>query len=279
MLFHVSEEPGIERFDPRPSEYTVEPVVWAIDADRLRNYLVPRECPRVTFYAGPQTTRADKERFLGSGVAVMAVEEDWLTRVQKSRLYCYHVSPQTCECIDESAGYFVSRESVLPTRVEVLEDPVSELRRRGVELRFLPDLWSLRDAVVASSLQFSIIRMRNALPRVRLGVDLCEARLEDRDTIARLLNDYFRELAPHRGRAVGPTDAAGYPYLDAYFSEPGRHPFLIRRHESVVGLALIRGPSSTGRYDGNADRRTSNAGRDALDEHVEDPTSQLVSCC
>jgi hypothetical protein len=165
MLFHISEEPDIERFDPRPSEYTVEPVVWAIDADRLRNYLVPRDCPRVTFYAGPQTTTADKERFLRSSAAVMAVEEDWLTRVQESRLYCYHVPPQTFECIDECAGYFVSRESVLPVRVQVLEDPVSELRRRGVELRVLSDLWPLRDAVVASSLQFSIIRMRNALPR------------------------------------------------------------------------------------------------------------------
>jgi hypothetical protein len=46
MLFHVSEEPGIERFEPRPSEYAGEPAVWAIDAERLRNYLVPRECPR-----------------------------------------------------------------------------------------------------------------------------------------------------------------------------------------------------------------------------------------
>ena len=32
MLFHVSEEPGIERFEPRASEYVAEPAVWAIDA-------------------------------------------------------------------------------------------------------------------------------------------------------------------------------------------------------------------------------------------------------
>src|ERR1700752_4934426 len=165
MLFHISEEPDIERFDPRPSEYTVESVVWAIDADRLRNYLVPRGGPGVTFYAGPQTTTADNERFLRSSAAVMAVEEDWLTRVQESRLYCYHMPPQTFECIDECAGYFVSRESVVPVRVQVLEDPVSELRRRGVELRVLSDLRPLRDSVVASSLQFSIILMRNARPR------------------------------------------------------------------------------------------------------------------
>jgi len=62
MLFHVSETPGIERFEPRPSSYVPDPVVWAIDADRLRNYLVPRECPRVTFYAGPETTAADVGR-------------------------------------------------------------------------------------------------------------------------------------------------------------------------------------------------------------------------
>ena len=167
MLFHISEDAGIERFDPRASDFTTEPVVWAIDADRLRNYLVPRECPRVTFYAGPQTTMSDRERFLGSSVAVVAVEQEWLERVQGSRLYCYHLPPQTFECVDQCAGYFVSPESVLPVRVEVLEDPVSELRRREGELRILPNLWSLRDAVVASTLQFSIIRMRNALPRGR----------------------------------------------------------------------------------------------------------------
>jgi hypothetical protein len=53
-LFHVSEQANIGRFDPRPSEFASVPVVWAIDDARLRNYLVPRDCPRVTFYAGPR---------------------------------------------------------------------------------------------------------------------------------------------------------------------------------------------------------------------------------
>jgi hypothetical protein len=35
MLFHVSEEAGIEWFEPRPSQYAAEPVVWAVDADHL----------------------------------------------------------------------------------------------------------------------------------------------------------------------------------------------------------------------------------------------------
>jgi hypothetical protein len=165
MLFHVSEESGIEMFEPRTSEYASGLVVWAIHADRLCNYLLPRECPRVTYYAGPETTSADVERFLGSSPAVIAIEQYWLERLRSCRLFCYHLPPDTFECIDECAGYFVSRVAVLPERVEVFHDPTVELLRHGVELRFVPNLWPLRDAVVGSTLQFSIIRMRNALPR------------------------------------------------------------------------------------------------------------------
>ena len=165
MLFHISEESGIERFEPRPSEYVSEPVVWAIDADHLRNYLFPRECPRVTYYAGPRTTKADAARFLGTSSAVVAVESGWLERLRCCRLNCYHLPPESFECFDERAGYFVSQLPVAPAFVEVFDDLIAELLRRGVELRFVPNLWFLHDAVAASTLHFSLIRMRNALPR------------------------------------------------------------------------------------------------------------------
>src|SRR2546430_17625063 len=97
MLFHVSEKHGIERFEPRPSEASADLVVWAIDADRLRNYLVPRECPRVTFYAGRETTNADVQRFLGASTAVVAIERTWFERLRSCRLYCYHLPPQAVE--------------------------------------------------------------------------------------------------------------------------------------------------------------------------------------
>lgn len=165
MLFHISEEPDIKRFEPRASEYTDAPVVWAVDAERLRNYLVPRECPRVTFYAGRETTAADRERFLGSSSAVVAVEGGWFARLRACRLFCYHLRPETFACLDECAGYYVSRVAVDAVHVEIFDDPLEELLRREVELRLMPELWTLSDAVAASSLQFSIIRMRNALPR------------------------------------------------------------------------------------------------------------------
>jgi hypothetical protein len=168
MLFHVSEEPDIKLFHPRASKYVQEPVVWAIDSIHLRNYLLPRECPRVTFYAGDKTTPADLERFLGSSPAVVAVESGWLDRLRSCRLYCYHLPSRTFECIDECAGYFVSRKSIVPKSVEFFDDPITELLKRGVELRFVPSLWALRDAVIASTLQFSFIRMHNALSRETL---------------------------------------------------------------------------------------------------------------
>ena len=163
-LFHLSEASGIARFEPRPSQYVSDSVVWAIDSARLCNYLLPRECPRVTFYAGPNTTQADIERFLKSSTTVVAIESGWLERVQSCRLYCYQMPSETFECFDECAGYYVSREAVTPEHVEMFDDVIAELERRGVELRFVPSLWPLRDAVVASGLQFSLIRMHNALP-------------------------------------------------------------------------------------------------------------------
>jgi hypothetical protein len=103
MLYHVSDQAHIERFDPRRSEFTEEPVVWAVDEQRLRNYLLPRECPRVTFYAGPGTTPADVQRFLGESRAVVAFERSWLDRVSASRLFVYRIPAEGFSCVDDCA--------------------------------------------------------------------------------------------------------------------------------------------------------------------------------
>ena len=165
-LFHISEEPGIEVFEPRQATASGDQLVWAIDEEHLRNYLVPRDCPRVTYSAEPRTTVGDRERFLGSSAAVLAIETGWFERMRSCRLHCYHLPSETFEVADECAGYFVSRVPVKPLRVRVIDDLVSTvLMMRGVEMRVQPSLWELRDAVIASTLAFSIIRWRNAAPR------------------------------------------------------------------------------------------------------------------
>jgi hypothetical protein len=70
LLYHVSEEPGLAVFHPRPDPNgKLGSVVWTIDYEHLPNYPLPRECPRVTFAVGPDTTDEDRARFFGSASA------------------------------------------------------------------------------------------------------------------------------------------------------------------------------------------------------------------
>jgi len=167
-LFHVSEEAGIPIFEPRPSpsffKAITGDVVFAIDGKLLHNYLLPRDCPRVTYYATPATTDADKGKFIGFSNAdhIITVESGWYQRLKETTLYCYEFPADSFILIDECAGYYVSYQPVIPLSVTPVDDIISELLSRNIELRFTPSLIRLADAVSASSLNFSNIRMRNA---------------------------------------------------------------------------------------------------------------------
>ncbi len=62
-------------------------------------------------------------------------------------------------------GYTISRQRVTPLAMRTIDNMLLELAGHDVEIRIQPSLWPLYDAVVNSSLQFSMIRMRNAVPR------------------------------------------------------------------------------------------------------------------
>ncbi|WPU97774.1 hypothetical protein SNE26_17240 [Mucilaginibacter sp. cycad4] len=167
-LFHISEQPGISIFAPRPSPSNFDnitaDVVFAISDQLLHNYLLPRDCPRVTFYTGPYTTATDKQKFIGNTTAshIVAVESGWYQQIKKTTLYCYEFMPDDFMLIDECAGYYVSYKPALPIAVTVIDDIMATLLSRDIELRFMPSLTEIADAVRNSSLQFSLIRMRNA---------------------------------------------------------------------------------------------------------------------
>ena len=61
---------------------------------------------------------------------------------------------------DREAGYWVSTVPVTPLQIEPLGDLLDELLAQGVELRLTPALGPLQQAVAASSLHFSMIRLR-----------------------------------------------------------------------------------------------------------------------
>ena len=79
-------------------------------------------------------------------------------------LYEYEVPPATFAVQDASAGYYVSTEAVFPMKVERVDDPLMRLAAAGIEVRITPSLWPLRDALVRSTVRFSMIRMMNATP-------------------------------------------------------------------------------------------------------------------
>ncbi|MHB0876244.1 MAG: DUF6886 family protein [Anaerolineae bacterium] len=76
-----------------------------------------------------------------------------------------YLPPRTFTLVDPGAGYYVSHEAVVPSGIAAVGDLLQALTERDVELRVTPSLWPLRDAVVASTLQYSCIRMRHAQPR------------------------------------------------------------------------------------------------------------------
>lgn len=166
-LYHISEIPGIRFFEPRraPERSGLEgEVVWAIDREHLPNYLLPRDCPRVTFRATEASSVKDVEQLAGPGnpKRVIAIESGWVERVLAQRLVCYEFDSQSFELHDKGAGYWVSRQRVAPQSEREILSPLVALLEEEIELRIMPSLWELREAVANSSLEFSIIRMRNA---------------------------------------------------------------------------------------------------------------------
>ena len=170
-LFHVSEEPDIEVFAPRlPKRKDLDPtvgLVWAIDEQRLPNFLTPRDCPRVAYHAAEQTSEADRQRFFSSGSVshAVVVENVWYERMKATTLYIYEFPTEKFELLDPVAGYYVAKSTQHPVHKYVIRDPLGELLNRNVEVRFVDQLWQLADAVKASSLNWSLCRMANALPR------------------------------------------------------------------------------------------------------------------
>ena len=165
-LYHFSEDPSIERFVPRrlkvgPSD---EELVWAIDCAHCHQFYFPRDCPRVVISNSPDISAEDAETFFGHTTApiVAAIESHWLERLLNTTIYRYTLPAQGFELRNESAGYWVSEREIRVVDVESIPNLLQALVDAGVELRIMPSLVLLRDAVIESTVNFDIIRWRNA---------------------------------------------------------------------------------------------------------------------
>ncbi len=73
-----------------------------------------------------------------------------------------------------------------------------------------------------------------------MDVAITRASRSDREVVGRLLQLNAYEFSRVDGRAIGSDALYRYPYLDAYWSEPGRFPYLIRADGELAGPALVR---------------------------------------
>lgn len=170
-LFHVGEEENIEVFEPRlPSRNDLDKnvgLVWAIDEARLPNFLMPRDCPRVTYHINENTSEEDKQYyFMSTSIShVVVIENRWFEKMRNTTLYLYEFDIDDFELQDDVAGYYVAKTTQIPKAKYQVNDLFGELIKRNVEIRVTDNLWKIADRVKKSTLNWSLCRMGNASER------------------------------------------------------------------------------------------------------------------
>ncbi len=164
-LWHVSEDPSIERFEPHvpATNPTAPPAVWAIDTRHLPTFWFPRDCPRGCTWLSGRESDQDRERFFGDTDAtrIHVIESSWARAMSTTTLSLYRL-PETSFERHDVGGYWVSVEAVTPTERFEVDDLVGLHAEAEIDLRVTPSIWPWWSAVAASTLDFSGSRMRNA---------------------------------------------------------------------------------------------------------------------
>lgn len=170
-LFHISEESDIQEFVPRtPDRNDLDKnikLVWAIDEQRLPNFLTPRNCPRVTYHIGERTNEIDKKKFFTSSTATHAIviESKWFEIMKSTVLHIYEFNTEDFVLQDNTAGYYVAKTKQIPKAEYEVRDLFAELIKRKVEIRIVDNLWGIADEIEKSTLNWSFCRMAFAQPR------------------------------------------------------------------------------------------------------------------
>ena len=71
-------------------------------------------------------------------------------------------------------------------------------------------------------------------------IELHEARIDEKPVLRHLIELYQYDLSESGGTDVDADGRFGYRYLDDYWTDAGRHPFLIRVNGQLAGFVLVR---------------------------------------
>ncbi|HVL32950.1 MAG TPA: GNAT family N-acetyltransferase [Actinomycetota bacterium] len=79
-----------------------------------------------------------------------------------------------------------------------------------------------------------------------MNVELRRAAFDDKSVVRELLNLYLYELSDLAGADVDAHGRFEYRYLDHYWTDERRHPFLIAADGALAGMALVNDHTATG---------------------------------
>jgi hypothetical protein len=107
----------------------------------------------------------DDIKFLGNTVSkkVITLENKWIEKINSTILYKYTFEEGSFELNDAIAGYYVSKKTVKPIKIEKMNKLLDEIIKKDIEARITPNLYLLRDAIIKPDIKnHSKIRFRNA---------------------------------------------------------------------------------------------------------------------
>ena len=81
----------------------------------------------------------------------------------------------------------------------------------------------------------------NEPEKLRPNIEIIPASLEQKATLANLLELYSHDFSEFVDLEIGPDGRFGYSDLDIYWTEPERHPLLVYVDTRLAGFALIDG--------------------------------------
>ncbi len=73
-----------------------------------------------------------------------------------------------------------------------------------------------------------------------MDINLQTATIEEKFVLRNLMELCQHDYSEFNGKDIGPYGLFGYTYLDHYWTEPGRYPFLIYADRKIAGFALVR---------------------------------------
>ena len=82
--------------------------------------------------------------------------------MKDTTLYLYEFDISNFELQDEIAGYYVSKVPQIPKAKHQISNLFSELLTRNIVVRIVDDLWDIVDKIQSSTLNWSLIKMKNA---------------------------------------------------------------------------------------------------------------------